>query len=178
MKKKLLLIFTLIAQLTVPCLMIASAKNTLETGAVYKFKTAPIDPYDVMRGRFVYLSTDQNSAPRDQSVKLTRKQRIYLILDLDKDGFAVVTKVQAQKPDHSEYIKTKVQYVESEKIYYELPFNRYYMNERKALRAENLVREGQRKPEETYIQVRVKNGTALIEDLIVNQKPIASYFIE
>ena len=42
-----------VAQLTVPAWMIVSHERTLLTGKVFKFRTAPVDPYDAFRGRYV-----------------------------------------------------------------------------------------------------------------------------
>ena len=60
MKKRKLLITSFIllclVQTAVPLSMIARREFTLRNGRVYKFKTAPVDPYDAFRGRFVALA--------------------------------------------------------------------------------------------------------------------------
>ena len=58
----------------------------------------------------------------------------------------------------------------------ELPFERFYMEEELAPEAERVVRErsrgGQR---DAYIAVRVRSGSAVIEDLFVGGKPIREF---
>ena len=44
-----------LAQLAAPLLQIAKYEAVIAYGAEYKFKTAPVDPPDVLRGRYVAL---------------------------------------------------------------------------------------------------------------------------
>ncbi|MFL6501202.1 MAG: GDYXXLXY domain-containing protein, partial [Candidatus Udaeobacter sp.] len=57
MKTLRLLIFGVVAlaQLTVPAAMVWQRNQTLEQGRVWKFRTAPVDPVDVIRGRYIAL---------------------------------------------------------------------------------------------------------------------------
>ena len=40
-----------VAQLAVPAAMVWQREQTLNHGRVWKFRTAPVDPVDVIRGR-------------------------------------------------------------------------------------------------------------------------------
>jgi len=176
MIKPLALIVLIAAQLAVPSWMIVSQENILREGAVYKFKTAPVDPYDIFRGRYVALSTDQRSVKMDGVKNIERGQKLYVLLANDQDGFARVTDAQLERPQGNDYIKTKVTYQSGNKVNFNLPINRYYMNEEKAPQAEALYREHSRvNKQDAYVVVRVLNGQALIEGLYVGGKPIESY---
>ena len=57
MKHWRLLVFALVgfAQLAVPASLIWKRERTLRQGHVWKFRTAPVDPVDAFRGRYVAL---------------------------------------------------------------------------------------------------------------------------
>jgi len=177
MNKKIIFILLVIAQLSVPSWMIASQENILNQGAMYKFKTAPVDPYDIFRGRYVALSMDQRTVHLENSKNIDRGQNIYVMIEKSGDGFAQVTRAMLTKPENGDYIKTKVTYKSRDMVHFNLPFNRYYMNEKKAPQAEALYRKNNRREKQnSYVVVRVLNGNARIEDLYVGGKSIGSYF--
>src|SRR5205085_8475834 len=57
MKPWRLIVFVLVAlaQLAAPGSLIWKRENTLRKGSVWKFRTAPVDPVDAFRGRYVAL---------------------------------------------------------------------------------------------------------------------------
>lgn len=177
MNKKIAFILLVITQLAVPSWMIISQENILNQGTVYKFKTAPVDPYDIFRGRYVSLSTDQRSTTIANSQNIEKGQSIYVILETNHEGFAQVKTASISKPVYGDYIKTKITHKNGNKVYFRLPFDRYYMNEEKAPKAEALYRRNNmRSKQDAYILVRVLNGSALIEGLYVGGKDIEAYF--
>ena len=60
MYKRFLFSMMVIAQLAVPCWMAYSMETVLLQGTPWRFKTAPVDPYDIFRGKFVALAVEQN----------------------------------------------------------------------------------------------------------------------
>ena len=68
MKKPRLVIFILVAlaQICVPASMIWKRQRTLREGRLWKFRTAPVDPVDAMRGRYLSLrfETEQFPSPK------------------------------------------------------------------------------------------------------------------
>lgn len=177
MNKRLAFTILVAAQLSVPTWMIASQENVLDNGIVYKFKTVPVDPYDIFRGRYVALRTDQRFVRMNNSANIGRGQIIYVVIKNDRDGFAQVKSAMLDKPANGDYIKVKVSYKRGDMIHFSFPFNRYYMNEKKAPQAEALYRRNSRREkQDAYVLVRVLKGKALIEDLYVGGKSIESYF--
>src|SRR5205823_4166257 len=57
MKMLRILIFGVVAlaQLAVPATMVWQRDQTLKQGRIWKFRTAPVDPVDVIRGRYIAL---------------------------------------------------------------------------------------------------------------------------
>ncbi len=176
MKKRFLVLLLICVQCFVPSMMIASQEKILTEGEVFKFKTAPVDPYDIFRGRYVALSTDQRSVKVQHPKTFNRKQNVYVVLGIDEDGFAYIVDAKHERPELNSYIKTKVKYVSGKIVHFSLPLNRYYMNEEKAPQAEVLYRKKSRAgKKDAYISVRVLDGKALIEGLYVEDKPIESF---
>jgi uncharacterized membrane-anchored protein len=152
MKKFLLpiLIAVIVMQLLTPAYMIIHKYDILANGEEYKFRVRPVDPYDAFRGRYVQLGAS------DISWDLTGK---YGVIHVDEDGFAVVSGATDIKPDGNAYIKN------NSKDYFQLPIDRYYMDEKFAPEAERLVQRGER---EAYVTVRVKNGNLVISGLYLD----------
>jgi len=177
MNKRILFAVMVVAQLCVPAWMIASQETVLKKGTVYRFKTAPVDPYDAFRGRYVWLSTELRSAPYANKKEMFSGRTIYVVLEQNSEGFAAVKEVKLSPPQGEDYIKTKANYYYNQQVHFNLPLSRFYMNEQKAPQAERLYRENNRRDKrDAYITARVHKGSVVIEDLYVAGQPIMDYF--
>lgn len=157
MKKTLLsiLILTIIVQIFVPAYMIWGKYNVLKNGDEVKIKVAPIDPYDAFRGRYVSLGYRIN-------LSYEQRQGKYGILEIDEDGFAAVKKVVKEKPDDELYITSK------NEDYFNIPLDRYYMEETLAPKAENML-SGEK---EAYAAIRIKGDKSVLSGLYIDGEPI------
>lgn len=174
-KKIILPLFILVAlaQLYVPSKMIFDREGILETGTNYKFSTAPIDPSDPLRGKYIILSYKDNVvAIKDEKSWITG-ETVYVSLVTDEDGFAKIASVSKDKPlDNQSFLKAKVSTVSSDgtnklTIYY--PFDRYYMEESKAYDAELVYTKSlQDTTLVTYALVSIKNGEAVLKDVLID----------
>lgn len=173
--KRLLFAVVAAVQLAVPGTLIFRHELALRTGQPYKFKTAPVDPYDAFRGRYVALNFEQRAAPGVAGEKLERGQKVCAHLEVDKDGFAKITRVTRRPPADKPYLRVHVLYGDVGNISFELPFNRYYMEEHAAPAAEQAYWQNNRRgqPEPAYAFVRIRAGVGVIENLYVAGKPIA-----
>jgi uncharacterized membrane-anchored protein len=177
--KKSIALYSFIAvsliQLAVPMSMISKREATLKQGRQYKFKTAPVDPYDAFRGRFVALRMGQDRVAIESGSRFERGQAVYILLEEDEQGFASLTSPTLEKPDEG-YIKARVRYTSGTNLYLNLPFDRYYMNEKDAPAAEAAYRKhSRRKEHDAYITVRVKSGFAVLEHLYVGDMTMEDF---
>jgi uncharacterized membrane-anchored protein len=171
-----------IAQVIVPVRMIARRETTLRLGRTYKFRTAPVDPYDAFRGRYVWLGYEQNRARWSGESEPGSFRTAYALVEEGRDGFAVINQVMPQPPKSGDYVKVGRVYRDwqtNSVVHFTLPFDRYYMEETKAPKAEHAYREhlnrrGQTN-DNTYAVVRIKSGEAVLEDVYVDGKPIAEF---
>ncbi len=174
--KKILLtafILMVMAQLYVPGKMIWNKEDIINNGIEYKFETAPIDPNDPFRGKYISLSYDKNTIEIENEKDWTSGEKIYVYLTTDKNGFAKIKSVSKQKPnDNQDFLKTNVRMVSengSNKLTVDYPFDRFYMEESKAYDAEVTYRKTQIDTSKiTYALVNIKNGEGVLKDVLID----------
>lgn len=175
----ILFIAVAVAQLFVPAQMIFNQESIITNGTAYKFKTQPVDPSDPYRGKYINLNYEQNSFITTDTV-WDRKDKVYVYLETDSLGFAKVNAVSKTlvNLDKDFFIAEVVWYnKKDQKLNFNLPFNRYYMEETKAYDAEVAVRNSQRDSikNNTYALVYIKNGEAVLSDVVINGISIKEY---
>lgn len=143
--KKIAFFSVMLIYIGVPSQMIYSYQSTLRNGNVYRFKPAPVDPYDAARGKYVTLSYMLENINYDTSkASFKDGDDVYLKLGKDTSGFAIITEALEEAPVNDDYIKTMVNwaYVDSiGHVSFSLPFTRYYLPEDMAQDAEDAYRE-------------------------------------
>lgn len=181
MRKLILGAFVLmvIAQWIVPVKMILDSQAVLTEGEIYKFKTQPIDPSDPFRGKYVVLRFDVEQFETDTLTNFEQDQEVYAQLTTDKQGFVKVSELFTQQPEivDNTILKTRVGYAwpvdGKQRVSLKLPFDRFYVEESKAPAAEQAYWDAQRDTlQVTYALVRVHNGKAIIENVMINDRPI------
>lgn len=181
MKRMLPAIFIVVClvQWAIPGLMIHKREQTLRKGEVFLFKTAPVDPYDAFRGRYVALGFDLNSITNSFGyTHEVRNKRMYAALDRDEAGFAAITGL-SDKPPETPSIPVRIQYSYEGVIRLQLPFDRFYMEEHLAPVAETVYRSASRSDAtNTFAIVRVYEHFPVLEDLIINGRPASEYATE
>ncbi|MEM1339670.1 MAG: GDYXXLXY domain-containing protein [Bacteroidota bacterium] len=178
-KKIVFTVFLLVAlvQLYIPAKMIWEREEVLDSGTAYKFKTAPIDPTDPFRGKYITLSYDENTVEVESEKDWAKGDKIYIHLTVDSNGFAKIKSASKEKPpDRQDHLKVKVNYVSgngSNTLTIDYPFDRFYMEESKAYDAELTYRKSQRDTSKvTYALVSIKNGEAVLKDVLIDGIPI------
>ena len=175
--KKILLplfIVTALIQLYVPASMILEREDILETGQDFKFKTAPIDPNDPFRGKYITLSFHRTSVPVEVDSIWQYNETAFITVEEDSAGFAYPKAISKEAPpDEVNYLKVKVSSAYGNQVFIHYPFNRFYMDEYKAPEAETTYRQSQRDTTTVaYALVAVKAGEAVIKDVFIDDVPI------
>lgn len=186
MKKLPLILLSLliVVQFSVPISMILGREKILAEGELFLFKTRPVDPVDFFQGRYVRLGIKEDyiSKIKTAATALKHKQPIYALIDKDEDGFAYFSDWSLSEPEDSPYLKTRYtgyrhewDAATSNRVYrgirIDIPFDRYYMDETKAPKAEVLAREAT-VSSNCWVAVRVIGGEAVIEDVFANGQSI------
>jgi uncharacterized membrane-anchored protein len=158
-------------QLYVPANMILHREKILTKGKEYKFKTAPVDPNDPFRGKYIILNYSINNVKVEQKDGWQSSEPVYVMLSTDKDGYAKIDAVAKQQPAAGkDFVEAKIGYVSYDSILtIDYPFNRFYMEEAKAPDAENVYREYNRDTtHKTYALVSIREGEAVLKDVMID----------
>lgn len=173
MKHWRLIVFALVAfaQLAVPGSMIWQQERTLRQGSVWKFRTAPVDPVDAFRGRYVALEFEAETQQISPPPNMGYGQTVFVTLRADAEGFAMLDQVFATRPETDEFIKAQLH---GHRV--SLPFDVYWVNENDAPAAEAAYQaqsaQGKRN---AFVTVRVYRGAAVLEQLYLDGLPLGEY---
>lgn len=173
--KTALLVFALVAlvQLMAPAYMAWRWEDVLITGQRFEWATAPVDPYDALRGRYVDLQFKETSGPVLGDDVIEPGQTVYALIEVGREGRAFVSGVTAARPQQGAYVESRVHYVKDNIVHLGLPFKRYYLREDLAPAAEAAYRKHAEK--EGIALVRVKDGYAVVEELLIQGLPLPEY---
>jgi uncharacterized membrane-anchored protein len=179
MNKFILILFggMCVAQWVVPGMMIYDSETVMAEGRVFKFKTEPIDPSDPFRGKYIILQFEADVMFLEDSAPFQAGQKIFVTFDDDSSGYAVPDGIYESEPETEHYLRTQVDYVSNfrgnYRVQFDLPFDRFYLEESKAAMAEQLYREAQRDTTQVaYALVSIGLGQAVIKDVVINDQPI------
>jgi uncharacterized membrane-anchored protein len=178
-----------VAQLGAAAWSIARYETILSSGTPFKILTAPVDPADAFRGRYVAVRPSITIAPpitAEMKALLDSirydSQKAYVRLAADPEGFARPAGIVLEEPRDGDYLKiagTSAVWTprsddpgKSDLTAYTLQFSfdRYYMNEAAAPEAERRYAQAapRRAASRAWLAVRVKNGIAVIEGLFID----------
>ena len=182
MKTLRVIIFLVVAlvQLTVPASAIWKHEQTLRHGRVWKLKTAPVDPEDAVRGRYIALRFAAEEVPHElalpkDSYSLSGKI-LYAVLKEGEDGFAQIDRVSETSIRGDNVINVSPGGWRQDRAYLVFPFNRFWVSEANAPAAEKAYLENSRRGKENaYVTVRVRDGDAALEQLYIDNHPLSEY---
>ena len=173
MKHWRLIIFALVAfaQLAVPASLIWKRERTLRQGHVWKFRTAPVDPVDAFRGRYVALEFEAEGQEIAPPSNAEHGQTVLVTLRQDPQGFAMIDQVFPNRPEGDDFIEAQLQgHTVS------LPFDKYWVTERDAPAADAAYRaQSRREKKNAFVTVRVFKGDAALEQLYLDELPLGEY---
>ena len=162
-------------------------------GIALRFPVTIYDPYDPMRGRYVRLNlieTGRNivlpKKNRDLNLNFRYRQGVFAVLDIRSDTPKIVDLVSDRKEIPPGAFFLPVQYLGSGRDYdvktrkhgktwkhhVRLPFERFYLNERKAPEAEKLLQKRNTKAE--LVVIVYPHGVYQVQDLFINGRSVRS----
>ena len=173
MKTVRLIIFLVVvlAQISVPASMIWKRQRILREGRVWKFRTAPTDPVDILRGRYLTLRFTAERSPRAEPLPYG-EITAFVSLKEDAEGFAVVDEVSSEPRRGDNIIRAQNYGFFDKRVQLRFPFDRFWVNEGDAIAAENAY---QAHKDDGYVTVRVGDGDAAIEELYLAGEPLREY---
>lgn len=180
MKNKIILpafFLMVLAQLYVPASMIFHSQTALAEGNEFMFKTAPIDPSDPFRGKYIVLSFEENAMQVTNAESWNPGDPIFVLLTTNENGFAKISAITKEEPlDMEDYVEATIGYIVPDSlsiVTVQYPFDRFYMEESKAEHAELAYNEAALDSNQvTYALVAVKKGIAVVKDVYINGVPV------
>jgi uncharacterized membrane-anchored protein len=175
------------AQWYVPLSLVTKSEQTLEGGKEFRFRTQPIDPSDPFRGKYITLSFEASAFKlRDTLSHIYEPgEVVFASIGVDSAGYALIDSLYIENPDDPSLtiLKTRVgySYIEPEgaqSIDINFPFERLYLEESKASEAERIYWENQRARNDstntttTYAIVRIRDGHAVLVDVMIDERSI------
>jgi len=169
----LLLFVAFLLQWFVPMNMIMQQETILEKGTTFKFKTQPIDPNDPFRGKFVVLNFVADRAEATDGTLWFKGEPVFVRIQEDADGFAEIASLEKLEPiDEKHYVKAEIASIWGDnpvQVRIKYPFERFYMEETKAPKAEAMFRDLWRDTTTSvYGLVVINEGKAALEDVLVD----------
>jgi len=164
-----------LAQVGTPVFMIAQREKVLRRGGEYRFRVAPVDPYDAFRGRFVWIGGASNRVTTADAATYTRGERVYATVERGTDGFARFAAVSRRRPDGHDWIRTRVEHASGRDVTIDTTLHRFYMEESEAPSADAAFRDAARRTatnRTAAVVVRVRDGLAVITDLEIDGRPV------
>jgi uncharacterized membrane-anchored protein len=166
-------------QLATPLGQIWKYEDALRTGRPYKFLTAPVDPYDAFRGKYVALNYAYTWTTLREGHTISPRGSAYITLRQNENGFARFGDLTVEPPPSGDYVRVEYWITGTNNATFRLPFDKFFLEESKAPKAERAYRENASRRGQTggqtYVLVRVKDGRGVIEDLFIDDESIREY---
>ncbi|MDQ2656195.1 MAG: GDYXXLXY domain-containing protein [Bacteroidota bacterium] len=170
----ILFVLMCFSQWYVPGAMIAAEEDVLRNGAIFRFRTQPVDPSDPFRGKYITLSFRDDTFETGDADKWKLGEEVFVVVEPDEGGFARIVDLTDVKPAAGrDYLEVKVSYGSERHVRVDYPFDRFYLEESKAPGAERAYRDSNRDSTQvTYAVVRIKDGHSTLEDVMINDRSI------
>ncbi|WP_298426498.1 GDYXXLXY domain-containing protein [uncultured Kordia sp.] len=160
-----------LAQIVASAQIVYKYERTIASNNVYKFKTAPVDPNDPFRGKYITLDYQINSF-KTSDESWDDYDVGYAYFSKDENGFAVLETLVKEPYSASkfDYIQVEINNHYDGYIHFDLPLDRYYMEESKAYDAEVLSRELNRNgtTDDIYAVIHIESNIHVLTDVVVN----------
>ncbi|NLV39657.1 MAG: GDYXXLXY domain-containing protein [Candidatus Hydrogenedentes bacterium] len=171
-----------LAQLAVPARMFLDQHAVLTRGERLKIRCAPLDPVNPFMGRYVQLNLSAEvAAPGTRPARTGEMHDAWVTYTLDEEGFVNPTALHWVRPKDTPSLKVRTWgRVDEGKTTFSYPFDRYYMNEKRAPEVDRLLMRGRFSAltVPAHVTVRVLGDTAVLEELFLDDKPVLEYLRE
>lgn len=169
----ILLAATFLLQWWIPLNMIFQQETILKEGTAFKFETEPIDPNDPFRGKYITLNYVVDRVAITDGQEWISGESVFVQIEEGENGFARVKSLDKVAPtNNSNFVKATIQGVYGKNpttVGLQYPFERFYMEESKAPKAETMFRDlWQDATTQVYGLVVIHEGRAALEDVLVD----------
>lgn len=171
----LLMLFA--AQWAVPFVQVGREEAIRREGTVWRFALQPVDPYDVMRGRYLALGFAANTT-MDAPPGSKAGDTVYAVLEEDAQGLARVARLSAVAEENAFALPLRLTETwdgeaHTPRADVRIPLSRFYLPEDDALAIDRIFPQQARSdaPLQAVLETRLKNGRLVAEALWIDGQP-------
>lgn len=188
MNKKIalpLLLLLFAAQWATPLAQVYREESIRREGATFRLALQPVDPYDVMRGRYLALSFPPPPAPLQAPAGKKIGDTVYAVLQNDAQGLAYIARLSATPEAHA--IAVPLYYgvnipgggVDDTQVRVDIPLTRFYLPEDDAIALDNILTQTTNNERaQAALDVRVKDGRVVAESLWLDGRPYREWLAD
>ena len=165
------LVFAL--QWAVPLMQVVRGEGILREGVALRLELQPVDPLDVLRGRYLALAFPEEEKEHTLPPGVQGGDTIYVVLEAGKDGLAHITRLSRSVQDGAFAYIIPDGYKAGDTIRINIPLTRYYLPEEDAVKIDELFRfrNNESPHSNASLGVRIKDGQIVAESLWLDGQP-------
>ena len=165
------LVFAL--QWAVPLIQVVRGEGILREGVALRLELQPVDPLDVLRGRYLALAFPEEEKEHTLPPGVQGGDTIYVVLEAGKDGLAHITRLSHSVQDGAFAYTIPDGYKAGDTIRINIPLTRYYLPEEDAMKIDELFRfrNNESPHSNATLGVRIKDGQIVAESLWLDGQP-------
>ncbi len=170
-----IVVFTLavLAQWLLPLSGVWQHEQVIARGVPVRIRCAAPDPYDPLRGRYLAVRPEQGRLPKPVGMPNQGAVPAWATLVEGADGLSRIESLSLDPvsgPTVVRLVASRQRWNrEDETVFVEWPFDRFYLNERLAPDADQLIakrfRDGKEQP---VAEIRLLDGRAVLTDVLID----------
>jgi hypothetical protein len=163
-----------IAQWLLPLAGIWQHERIVARGTVVRIECVAPDPYDPLRGRYLAVRPAEGRVPKPEGMVGRDAVPVWATLVAGADGLSRIESLSLEPVSGPTVIRLVAKWSHwkgvpwPETVFIEWPFDRFYLNERLAPDADELVAERFRDGKRTVAEVRLLDGRAVLTDILLD----------
>lgn len=164
---------TAVAQWLLPLAGVWRHEQVIARGTTVRIECAAPDPYDPLRGRYLAVRPVQDQLPKPEGLAERETAPVWATLVAGADGLSRVESlslVPVSGPTVIRLVATRSRWGQpsAETVFVEWPFDRFYLEERLASGADELVAARFREGAKPVAEVRLLGGRAVLTDVLID----------
>jgi hypothetical protein len=162
-----------VAQWLVPLLGVWRQERVIARGVPVRIRCTAPDPYDPLRGRYLAIRPEETEAPAPV-LPPRRTVPVWATLIVGADGLARIGSLSLEPVRGPTVIRLVARQAwesdgrESTRAVVDWPFDRFYLSERLAPAADELVADRLREGEQPVAEFRLLDGRGVLTDLLLD----------
>lgn len=160
------------AQWAVPVSQVIREEGIRSQGALFRLALVPVDPLDLMRGRYLALSFPADDAALPAPSGSKTGDAVYAVLRQGANGLADIARLSAT-PEKDAFATTITDIDQDKRASVRIPLTRFYLPESDAVHLDAILAGTNNAPQNVQValDVRLQDGRMVAETLWLDGRP-------